>query len=312
MRAAIVYNPKAGTSRAERQAQWAAGALRERGWTVEVKPTRHPDQMHELAADSAAEGVDAVFAAGGDGTVGAVAESLVGTPTIMGVLPIGTENIWAAEMGLALQVNNERAVKACIHAQLDGAARAVDMGVCGRRKFLLWAGVGLDAHVISKIEPRPDFGKRFGSLYYYVAGLLAAADFRGGPMTVRTENGSMSGVNMLAVVTNVQRYAGNNSVLDGDARVDDGLLDVWTMGGESYWDGLAHLVRYKLGKHVGHPAVKKLRGREITIELARPMQLQFDGELAGAVTRASFGAQPADLRVFAPRRGNLKAFKRRF
>ncbi|MEK6574617.1 MAG: diacylglycerol kinase family protein [Chloroflexota bacterium] len=310
MRAAIIYNPKAGTARAERQVEWAADALRHRGWTVDVKPTRRPPHMHELAAASAAEGMDAVFAAGGDGTVGAVADALGGTQTIMGVLPIGTENIWAAGLGLALRLNTATAVRACIEAQLNGTVRAVDMGVSGDRRFLLWAGIGLDAYVISKIEPRPDIAKRLGSVYFYVAGLLRAIDVRGGPMTVRTENGSMSGVKLLAVVANVQRYAGNNSVLDPDARVDDGLLDVWTMEGDSYFDGLAHLIRYKLGKHVGHPSMKKLRGREVEIELARPMYLQCDGELAHAVTHASFRVRPGDLRVFVPRRDRLEIFER--
>jgi diacylglycerol kinase family enzyme len=129
-------------------------------------------------------------------------------------------------------------------------------------------------------------------------------------MTVRTENGSMSGVKLLAVVANVQRYAGNNSVLDPDARVDDGLLDVWTMEGDSYFDGLAHLIRYKLGKHIGHPSMKKLRGREVEIELARPMYLQCDGELAHAVTHASFRVRPGDLRVFVPGRDRLEIFER--
>ena len=93
MRAAIIYNPKAGTARAERQVEWAADALRHRGWTVDVKPTRRPPHMHELAAASAAEGMDAVFAAGGDGTVGAVADALGGTQTIMGVLPTGIKKV---------------------------------------------------------------------------------------------------------------------------------------------------------------------------------------------------------------------------
>ncbi len=301
MRAVIVYNPMAGTLQTERQVAWAAAALHDRGWVVSVRPTQRPGQMHTLAAASVEEGVDAIFAAGGDGTVGAVAGAAAGSGSILGVLPIGTANIWASELGLAGPMSTASAVHACVEAQLGGAVRAVDMGQGNGRKFLLWAGVGLDAHIVKKIEPRPGWGKRFGALYYYAAGIRAGFDFRGVPMTIRTEQGSASGVNLLVVVANVRRYAGNDRILDPEARVDDGLLEVWWMAGESFWDGLAHLIRYRLGRHREHPQVHKLRGPAAEIELERPMLLQCDGELSGMFTRMHFQVCPGDLRVFVPR-----------
>ena len=114
--------------------------------------------------------------------MGAVAETLAGTETVLGVLPIGTANVWAAELGLTGKLNSPQAVRACIDAQVDGVVRAVDMGRRDSRAFLLWAGIGLDGHVINKIEPRPEIGKRFGNSYFFWAGLIGAADFRGGGM----------------------------------------------------------------------------------------------------------------------------------
>ena len=300
MQAAVIFNPLAGTRRALQDVRWAVEALQARGWPAALMPTERPRQMGELAAAAVGEGARAIFAAGGDGTVGAVAEALAGTETVLGVLPIGTVNVWATELGLNRKLNSQQAVRACIDAQVDGAVRAVDMGRYGSRAFLLWAGIGLDAHVINKIEPRPEWGKRFGSNYFLLAGLAAAMDFRGGPMTVRTEQGTMSGKKILAVLSNVRLYAGSDSVLDRDARVDDGLLDVWTMSGESYMDALVQLNRYKRGKLADHPSAQKLIGREIEIELGQEMLLQFDGEVAGRVSRAHFSVWPGALRVFAP------------
>ncbi|MEK9163820.1 MAG: diacylglycerol kinase family protein [Chloroflexota bacterium] len=304
MQAAIVFNPLAGTRRAMQDVGWAVEALQARGWPVALMPTERPGQMGELAAAAVADGARAIFAAGGDGTVGAVAEALAGTETVLGVLPIGTANVWAAELGLNRKLSSPQAVRACIDAQVDGAVRAVDMGRRGSRAFLLWAGIGLDGHVISKIEPRPEIAKRFGNTYFFWAGLIGATDFRGGAMTVRTEQGTMSGKNILAVVTNVRLYGGNgaDSVLEPEAKVDDGQLAVWTMGGESFFDALIQLNRYRHGGHLHHHDAQKLNGREIEIELERPMLVQFDGELAGAVNHARFTVWPGALRVFAPDR----------
>lgn len=285
--------------------QWAVEALQARGWSVILKETKRHGQMHELAASAVHENVDAVFAAGGDGTVGAVAAALAGSPVTFGVLPVGTANIWAVELGLVeprIVLESAAEVEECLEAQVSGVVKLVDMGRCGDRPFLLWAGVGLDGHVINKIEPRPEIAKRFGDLYFYVAGLLAATDYRGGPMTVRAEAGTMSGTKLLAIITNIRLYAGVDSILDPSARIDDGQLEVWTMGGESYFDALAQLIRYKRGQHYGHPSVQKLSGRKVEIELGRPMRLQFDGEAAGVVTRAEFSVWSGALRVFAPRK----------
>jgi diacylglycerol kinase family enzyme len=264
--------------------------------------------MTALAAAFVAQGVEAVFAAGGDGTVGAVASTLTGTSTILGVLPIGTANLWAYELGLLNRLNSLEAVKACLDLQLSGQVRTVDVGEGHGHMFLLWAGVGLDAHVISRIEPRPEIGKRLGQLYFLLAGLWGGLDFRGGPMRITTEQGEMSGTKMLAVVANIQHYAGTDSILDSEARVDDGLFEVWSMDGETYLEGLNHLLRFKQGRHREHPGIQKLRGREISIELERPMPLQFDGEAVEPARRLHIRLLPNALSVFAPKRTVSKIF----
>lgn len=310
-KAAILYNPGAGNLAARRVVEWAAEALRADGLEVLLRPSRGPGQIGPLAAELAAAGVQALFAAGGDGTAGAAAEALAGSETVLGLLPIGTANLWAHELGLGGRLDSPGAVRAALRAQLDGQVRPVDLGAGHGRKFLLWAGVGLDAHIISRIEPRPEIGKRLGQLYYWATALWSGIDFRGGPMTVRTEQGEMSGVFGLAIAANIQRYAGTDSILDPDSRVDDGLLEVWTMEGESYRDSLSHLVRFKQGRHHDHPAIRRLRGREVTMEFGRPMPLQFDGELVDTLSAVRLNVLPGALRVLAPRRAGLAIFTER-
>ncbi len=307
-RAAIIYNPKAGALSTERVIEWAAQTLRGLAWEVSVSPTQGPDEVTPLAAGYAAKNFEVVFAAGGDGTVGAVAEGLAHTETALGVLPIGTANLWAFELGLR-RPDSPTSVQACISAQVSGRVRTVDLGACNGRKFLLWAGVGLDAHIISRIEPRPEIGKRLGQLYYLVSSLWAGRDFRGGQMTIRTEQGELRGTKMLVIVANVQHYAGADSILDAETRADDGLFEVWSMEGLTYREGLSHLIRFKLGRHTDHPDIHRLRGREITIDVERPMPLQFDGELYGSVTTAHITLLPHVLQVLAPDRDDLVIFQ---
>ncbi|NOH04598.1 MAG: hypothetical protein HND47_22835 [Chloroflexi bacterium] len=125
-------------------------------------PQRHA--RHPNRAPVAQEKYDAVFAIGGDGTVGQVASGLVNTETALGVLPAGTTNVWAVEQGQKpfswLQWWNLRD-NARLLANVQ--PQRVDVGLCNDRPFLLWAGVGLDAQTINKIEPRAFFQARFGA-----------------------------------------------------------------------------------------------------------------------------------------------------
>ena len=100
MKAAIIFNPMAGRWRAAQSVQWAVEALQALGWAVTLKTTQYAGQTSELAAAALEEGVTAIFVAGGDGTVSAIANKLAGSDLTLGVLPVGTANLWAIELGL--------------------------------------------------------------------------------------------------------------------------------------------------------------------------------------------------------------------
>ncbi len=307
--AAIVYNPQAGALDTERTVRWAVEGLESAGWQTSLAPTHTAAELTRFASDFAKQNYPLVFAAGGDGTAGAVAEGLAHTQTALGVLPIGTANIWANELGLTQSLGSAKGVAACQTAQLQGTVRLVDLGECEGRKFLLWAGIGLDAHIIQRIEPRPAIGKRLGQAYYLASALLAGINFRGGPMTIRTEQGEQRNTKMLAIVANVQHYAGNDSVLDDETQADDGLFEVWSMNGTSYWEGIQHLIQFKLGRHRHRAGIERLRGQEIMIEVEAPMPLQFDGEWYGLVRQAHIRLLPKALRVLVPNQPNIRILK---
>jgi diacylglycerol kinase (ATP) len=148
-RVLILFNPAAGLSNNLSQNLKSAAELwQNHGWRVELRATTAPGDATVQAQLAAAEGYDVVAGAGGDGTVNEVMNGLVGTRTALAVLPIGTVNIWARELGLPIDV--QRSAAAFLQAQLE----QIDVGRAGKRYFLLMAGIGFDAAVTAVINPR--------------------------------------------------------------------------------------------------------------------------------------------------------------
>src|ERR671917_636987 len=147
--AIVIGNRKAGRNRGKERLKRCAEILRSGGLVVEVWPTERPQHATELASLA---GARLVVAAGGDGTVNEVVNGLE-TDATLGVLPLGTANVLARELGLPL--NAEAACKRII----TGQERYIDIGIAtdrkGReRRFTCMAGMGFDAHVVNEVTPR--------------------------------------------------------------------------------------------------------------------------------------------------------------
>jgi diacylglycerol kinase (ATP) len=154
-KALVIYNPVAGRFPVKPFLKAIERELVKTGWKVDIVATQSGEHTIQLGRLAAADRYDAAFAVGGDGTVGQVAGGLLGSETALGVLPAGTSNVWAQELGLPsftwaypgrLQENALRLANAPVHR--------VDMGQCNEFSFMMWAGMGLDAMAIHSIEPR--------------------------------------------------------------------------------------------------------------------------------------------------------------
>jgi diacylglycerol kinase (ATP) len=102
-----------------------------------------------LAREAVKQQAEVVIAAGGDGTINEVIQELAGTETALGVLPIGTVNDWAREIGIPLDV------KGACDILVDGRTRSIDLGRVNEHSFLLMAGIGLDGALTQKVEQHP-------------------------------------------------------------------------------------------------------------------------------------------------------------
>ncbi len=206
---------------------------RANGWHVDICATEAPEHAIELARDAAVAGADLVMAAGGDGTLGEVANGLAETNTILAPLPVGTANSFARELGMPMpgRFEKHKLLKSA-EALLNGRVRDMDLGytVDGNdndRYWLLWAGAGADGFFVEQVEPRPTWSKKLGKLGYVIQGAGIATKFPYLHATVEVDGRIYEGQYLLTVISICRYYVGGEVLLSPEARLDDGVFEIW-------------------------------------------------------------------------------------
>jgi diacylglycerol kinase (ATP) len=290
-RALIVFNPAAG--QAESLAQELSACcdiLRAGGWSVEVAPTTGPGDGSRLAREAAAQGCDVVIAAGGDGTINEVVNGLAGTRTALGALPIGTMNVWIRELGLPLQP------RAAAEALLSARVHPIDLGRAGERYFLLMAGVGFDAAVVTEV--RSGEKRRLGAFAYVLRALELAFRFRGTPVRLTVDGKVLRRRTLLIVLGNSQLYGGVIKIT-ARASIDDGLLDLCLIKGNTFLGAPLRLASIFFQRHMLDPKIEYHRARSVRIESRKQMPVQVDGDHIGS-TPITIAVAPGVLRALLP------------
>jgi YegS/Rv2252/BmrU family lipid kinase len=303
-RAAIIFNPSSGSRDAHAALQAIRTDWRKRGWSLTVHTTRAPGDASRLARYAAQEGVEVVLVAGGDGTLNEAINALVDAPTAVGVLPIGTANVWARQMHLP--VAPRRLIDA---ARLLQEARvcAIDLGRVTLfddarrsivRHFLLWSGVGLDASVTRAIEPRGMAFKRLGALGYTLKAARRAMGFRSVPVEIELDDRSLHERVIQVVVSNTRLYAGNFH-LAPRAQLDDGLFEVSVFRGQGFRAVLGHFLRMFFQRHLRGNDMQSFQAQHVRVTSSARCDVHVDAEPIG-MTPAEFTIVPRALRVLVP------------
>ena len=173
-RVALIYNPASGQHSSRRRAaiDKALSILREAGIEAEALQTFAPNSAGVLAEQAISRGCDTILACGGDGTVHEVLQSLVGTNVALGVVPLGTANALAANLGLRSspgKVARKLLTAAPVRVSVGQISYRDATGATRSRYFTVTAGVGFDALFLSRLDP--GLKRRFGYLLYLVEGL---------------------------------------------------------------------------------------------------------------------------------------------
>jgi diacylglycerol kinase (ATP) len=290
--AVLIANPTSGSYwQHARQIEETLIFLQDAGWKIELQLTREAGDASLLAHQAVMQKIDVVIAAGGDGTINEVIQELAGSETALGVLPLGTVNVWAREMNIPLDAHGAREVL------LNGEKRLVDLGRVNERYFLLMAGIGFDADVAQAVEKKPM--KRLGVLGYLLVGAWLAPGYKSFRAYL-TINGQLIKKNALQIVVgNTRLYAGAIKYT-WQAKCDDGLLDVCIVRKRSMLGRIVVLLDFLFYREQRQQWVSYERCEAMEMRTRKPIAIQVDGDPSG-YTPARFTVAPLALKVIVPR-----------
>jgi diacylglycerol kinase (ATP) len=299
VKAQVIYNPIAGPWDVQHNLQRVCAQLEERGWSVQLRQTKKRGDATIMAHEAVQANCDVVIVAGGDGTVNEAVNGLVSTQTALGVLPVGTGNRWTRQLGIPLYfLATPLRIHEATTGLTDAFVRRVDVGKVNERYFLCWAGVGLDAQVAAEMEPLPRHTKHLGVIPYIIATFLVARDFQGVRTRVQLDDSVVRGRTLLIVASNIQQYAGQLHVAP-QARLDDGLLDVFVFKGLGFPYALRHVFTMLSRRCLQDPRVVQRQARYVRIQTDQPVPVQVDGDPIGT-TPVTLQVIPRALRVLVP------------
>lgn len=282
----LIFNPKARSQKGKKVLRF----LMKRANRFAMYATNHAGEARELAARFAAEGEPVVIAAGGDGTLNEVVRGLAGTPTILGVLPAGTMNVFAREMGIPFD-----SLDRAFNIIERGHIREIDLFEANGFPFVQMAGVGFDAQVIE--ETTWESKKMLGPLAYLVAAVKVLGE-RPPKMEVVFDDGRRE--------EGVALIAGNGSLYGGQFKVfrnadnSDSKIDVLVYKEAGYRIVLDSLRGLALGGIDLMQSVSYFQTEGFTVHADREVPVEVDGEWIGRFNEVRFHETAGRLRVLAP------------
>jgi len=288
----VILNPTAGSPEHIRSWQERVESL---AGDCPVRITSHPGEAEALTRHALGEGFTRIVAAGGDGTVNHVANGLAGSDAALGVLPIGSVNVFAMELGLPL--NN---LQRCWDIIEDANLRAVDLPSANGKYFVQLGGVGLDAQVVK--ETSLAFKRSFGPLSYLISAAQIAA--RQPPrLLIESENTALE-EGSFVLVGNGRLYGGPFPFFKY-AIIDDGLFDVVVFKRLGYLEIIKYLQDVVFSSDINVPEVEYFQTRELRITCDKDVPLELDGELAGNCP-VDFRIRERALRILGPAVAGLR------
>ncbi|NLS78792.1 MAG: diacylglycerol kinase family lipid kinase [Chloroflexi bacterium] len=308
MKVQVIYNPVAGQRDVRAEVKQVAAYLQARGWQVQSAETRAAGEATEYARQAVLAGCHLVLAAGGDGTLNEVVNGLAESPVVLGVLPIGTSNVWAKEIGIPVSTPlHHTSLLQALHSLEEGAVYPVDTGQANERRFLLWSGIGFDAKVVADVEPQYEAKRRWGALVFIVAGVALATNFVGTRARITLDGQYLRQRVILILVSNTQKYGGGLIRPAPQACFDDGYFDVFVCEGQGPLATVLHVLGLLTEQHMRNPRVSYHRVRHLKIETNRPMPVHLDGAPAGE-TPLEIRVLPKSLNVLLPRKVHKDLF----
>jgi YegS/Rv2252/BmrU family lipid kinase len=281
----VILNP---TARSERARLWAA-RLRAMCGDALFYATESAGEAEQLARNAVAEGFEQIVAAGGDGTIHEVVNGIAGSDAALGLMPMGTMNVFANELGLP--ANDLGRCWQIIRAK---HTRLIDLPTANGKHFVQLAGVGLDAQVVK--ETSLTLKRNFGPLSYLISAAQIAA--RRPPRLLIDSEEAKTEEGTFVLVGNGRLYGGPFPFFK-HAVIDDGLLDVLVFKQFGYLELLRYLQNVIFTSDITTREVEYFQTRRLRVSSMEDVPVELDGELFGGCP-VDFQMRPQQLKVLAP------------
>lgn len=282
----IMHGQRADSDALRHLVSW----VREKGHSVDPRVTWEKGDGIRFAREGAARGVDAVVAVGGDGTINEVLNGLDGSDVPLGIVPLGTANDFAHQVGIPDDPDH------AMDVVLRRAPCTIDTAELNGRRFLNVSSGGVAAAATA--ETPTEAKEQLGPLAYAITGVRKLADLQ--PRRARITG---PGVNLdcefLIFAVGNARCTGGGTRITPRALVTDGLIDLCIIEAMPRGDFAKLLMRIKKGEHLDEARVRYYQLPEVTIAAEGPVTVNVDGESSEATT-LSYRARPKDLRIHIP------------
>jgi diacylglycerol kinase (ATP) len=303
--ATIIYNPVAGRKplRREREIREAAAALEAAGITVQLAPTTGPGAAQELARAAASRGGELILVCGGDGTINEVINGMAPGPATLGILPGGTANIIARELGLpkspvrAARLLPSWSPRRIALGRASWSEAAGEATQLRHRYFLSVAGAGFDAQVVYKLATT--FKLAWGVPAYAWEAWRQAMRYTFPPFVCQVDGQPHAA--SFAVIQRTKRYGGPLR-LTPNAELFEPRFELCLFSGRRMSRLIAYALAALIRQHHRLRDIRMLQGRQVVCEAVEPgpaIHFELDGELVGTLP-ATFEVVPEALNLLVP------------
>jgi diacylglycerol kinase (ATP) len=282
----VILNPAARGARAQRLRSQVERLAR---GTV-LCTTSEAGEAERLARNAVTEGYQRIVAAGGDGTINEIVNGIAGHNVSLGLLPLGTMNVFASELGLP--VND---LARCWNIVQQNRTDRVDLPRANRKHFVQLAGVGLDAQVVK--ETSRAFKRSFGPLSYLISAVQIAS--RTPPVLRIESDDAVTEEGSFVLVGNGRLYGGRFPFFK-QAVMNDGLLDVIVFKRLNYFDIIRYLQDVVFTPQISSPEVEYFQTKHLKVTSDETVPVEIDGELTGTCP-VEFRIRAGGLRVLTLR-----------
>lgn len=285
----LVINPVSGTESKKNIPEDVAAAFDQKKYDLLIRVTGYPEHATEIAREAAKKKYRYVIAAGGDGTVNEVARALVNTDTTLGILPLGSGNGLARDLGIPMDAEKALGII------LRGHTRTIDYGIAGDHIFFCTCGFGFDAFVSDRFAEE----KKRGPLGYVRNVLESVVDFRAEEYEITSDEGTLTEKAFILTCANASQY-GNDAFIAPGASMDDGKMNVSILKPLNALEIPQTTIQLFTKNIDKNSKMISLLTRSLHIKRARPGVMHIDGDPIKTDTEITVSMIHKGLNVLAP------------